>query len=153
MVGKRVYFESYGCPSNKFDMKAMIITLKKSGHIVAERPESADILVINTCGVKTVTEDKILDRLRSLRSLNKPIVVAGCLPKIDQNAVTKAVPDYLALLDPFSIRKISDAIKGYERGRRSQHFFSDENEAGVKIEKPNLSKGEILEIVPIAEGA
>ncbi|MFH0896979.1 MAG: tRNA (N(6)-L-threonylcarbamoyladenosine(37)-C(2))-methylthiotransferase, partial [Candidatus Bathyarchaeota archaeon] len=150
MLRKHVYFESYGCPSNKFDMEVMMASLKVSGHVVTESPKTADILVINTCGVKKTTEDKILDRLRSLRSLYKPIIVTGCLPKIDPDEVTRAVPDYLAMLDPFSIDKISTVIDGYESGKLNQHFFS--REARVKVEMPRLLRSQVSEIVPISEG-
>ncbi len=150
MNRKRLYFENYGCPSNKFDLEVMRTYLEGLGHVAIESPESADILIINTCGVKKVTEDRILKHLQFLKSLDKPIVVTGCLTKIDPEALTKAVPDYLALLDPFSIDKIPIVIDRYEDGMQNQRFFSTETK--VKVKMPMFSKGRLLQIVPISEG-
>jgi hypothetical protein len=57
---KRIYLENYGCPSNKFDLEVMIAHLQKSGYLIAENFRSADVIVVNTCGVKKPTEDKII---------------------------------------------------------------------------------------------
>src|SRR5512147_3131693 len=111
MLTKCVYLENYGCPSNKFDLNLMSTSLQDSGYRIVEDVQSADILIINTCGVKKPTEDRILHRLAFLRTLEKPIVVAGCLPKIDIAAIEKAVPNYLALLDPHSVNKIVEAVE------------------------------------------
>ena len=71
------YFENHGCPFNKFDLEVIMRYLKDSRYVVVKDLESADILVLNTCGVKKATEDKILSRIISLRKLNKSIVITG----------------------------------------------------------------------------
>ncbi|MFH0749181.1 MAG: tRNA (N(6)-L-threonylcarbamoyladenosine(37)-C(2))-methylthiotransferase [Candidatus Bathyarchaeota archaeon] len=149
MFGNRVYFESYGCPSNRFDIEVMITSLRKLGYITVEHPESADALIINTCGVKKATEDKIISRLCLLKNLEKPIVVTGCLPKIDPSALEKAVPKNLSLIDPFSIDKIGQVLEGIKRDNLNQRFFS--NKTPVKVRMENERKG-VYEIVPISEG-
>lgn len=150
MSPKNVYLESYGCPSNKFDLEVMITYLERSKYFIVKSPESADFLIINTCGVKKPTEDKILYRLGFLKGLGKPIIVAGCLTKISKFAIEKVIPNYLALLCPFSIDKIVTAIEGFEQGKRNQCFFSSKNI--VKIEAPILNREKVVDIVPIAEG-
>ena len=151
MSRKRIYLESYGCPSNKFDSQVMVTKLEEVGHIITGNYEDADIVVVNTCGVKSPTEAKILHRLNFLKNLDKPIVVTGCLSKIDLPAIKKAVPNYLALVDPFSIERIAVAIEGVESTReRGQHIFAEETI--VKAELSSVHKGGVIEIVPIAEG-
>ena len=147
---KHVYIENYGCPSNKFDLEIMVAYLNKAGYEIINVPESADVFLINTCGVKKPTEDKILARLRFLNSLGKPTIIAGCLPKIDLPAITKAVPNFLAVLDPYSVDQVSSAVKEVESGRRNQFFFSEAPR--LKLQMLRHRTSEVLDIMQIAEG-
>ena len=147
MSRKRVYLENYGCPANRFDLEVMAASLQKSGHSIVEDLKSADVLVINTCAVKKPTQDKIIHRLCFLRNLGKLIVVTGCLTKVDSEAIEKAVPDYLALLDPSSANRIAYAVEGDIRGRQ---YFSDK--PVIKVESCKPREGRVFEIVPISEG-
>lgn len=147
---KHVYIESYGCPSNKFDLEIMIAYLNKAGYKVINIPNLADLFLINTCGVKKPTEDKILSRLLFLSRLNKPIIVAGCLPKIDLSSIRKVIPNFLAVLDPHSIDKVSLAVKNANSGHRNHIFFSEEPK--LKLQMPRFRTSEVIDIVQIAEG-
>ncbi len=147
---RSVYIENYGCASNKFDLQIMLAYLMKAGYEISNVPESADILIINTCGVKTPTEDKILARLRSLNSLRKPIIIAGCLPKINLPAIQRCVSDYSAVLDPYSCDKILLAVKGAERGEKNKEFFSQKPK--VKLKLPRVRTNDVVEVIQIAEG-
>lgn len=150
MMKKSVYFETYGCPSNKYDQAVMVACLEGSEYAIVDDPQDADIFVINTCGVKKTTEDRILSRLRRLHRLGKPVVVAGCLPRIDAHAIEDALPGYLAMLDPLSIDRIAVALQGLECGVRTRRFFS--NEKKVKTEMPTYRRDSVFAIVPISEG-
>jgi len=72
---------NYGCAVNRAEGEAMAGVLASSGFTLVDSEDEADLVLVNTCGVKTPTENKILHRLRTL-SPDKRIVVAGCLPKI-----------------------------------------------------------------------
>ncbi|HIC87364.1 MAG TPA: threonylcarbamoyladenosine tRNA methylthiotransferase, partial [Aquificae bacterium] len=41
----------------------------------------ADVVVINTCVVRLETENRMISRIEHFRSLNKKVVIAGCMPK------------------------------------------------------------------------
>lgn len=148
--GNRVYVESYGCTANKYDLEIMLAYLKGAGYKTARTPESADVLLVNTCGVKRPTEDRVLWRLRTLSRLDKPLIVAGCLPKINLSAIRKVAPRYSAVMDPHSVDKILLAVRAAERGGKNRVFFSEVPR--VKPELPKVRVNELVEIVQIAEG-
>jgi MiaB-like tRNA modifying enzyme len=146
-----VYVENYGCAANKYDLEIMLAFLLKAGYKVARgAPESADFLIVNTCGVKRQTEDRVLWRLRSLSRLNKPLIVAGCLPRINLAAIKRAAPGYSAVLDPHSVDQILVAIKKAELGESNLEFFSEK--PNIKVNLPKVRANRFVEIVQIAEG-
>jgi len=148
--GKLVYVENYGCASNKHDLEIMLALLSNAGYLRHEEASSSDIILINTCAVKKPTEDRILTRLTFLSRLNKPIVISGCLPKIDLESVENAAPNYAAAIDPFSISQIVEAAQSAERGQRQKRYFSDR--PTIKLELPHSRLNRFIEIVEVAEG-
>ncbi|GBF36415.1 tRNA (N(6)-L-threonylcarbamoyladenosine(37)-C(2))-methylthiotransferase [Methanofervidicoccus abyssi] len=87
-----IYIEGYGCTLNTADTKIIKNSLKlfKDFQIV-DTVEDADIVVINTCVVRLETENRMISRIEYFRSLNKKIVVAGCMPKaLREKVIDKA---------------------------------------------------------------
>ena len=61
---KKIYIENYGCTANKFDLEIILSYINQMNYEVEDDLKSSDIIIINTCGVKKPTEDKIINRLR-----------------------------------------------------------------------------------------
>jgi len=147
---KSVYVESYGCAANKADLEIMLAHMAVSGYEISNNPKDADFILVNTCGVKKPTEDRMLERLRLLSALKKPLIIAGCLPKINFKLIVKAAPNFSAVLDPYSVDKIVSALKSAERGEVNKVFFSEK--PPVKVDEPYIRLNPIIEIIPISEG-
>ena len=147
---KLIYVENYGCASNKHDLEIMLALLSSAGYLRHANAPSSDIILINTCAVKKPTEDRILSRLCFLSRLNKPIVVSGCLPKINLEAVENAARNYAAVIDPLSIWQIVEAAQAAERGERRKRYFSDG--PVIKPKLPHSRLNRFIEIVEVAEG-
>ncbi|MBU5688489.1 MAG: tRNA (N(6)-L-threonylcarbamoyladenosine(37)-C(2))-methylthiotransferase [Candidatus Aenigmarchaeota archaeon] len=140
----KVYIETYGCSANKSDSEIMAGILMLKGYEIVFDQTQADYIIINTCGVKKQTEDRILRRLQELSKSEKKIIVAGCLTKIDLEKIKSKIPNYHALTDPYSIDKIDIAL---EKGGL---IFSEK-----PSEKPSLPKysfNSVISIVQILEG-
>nr|MDO8089848.1 hypothetical protein [Candidatus Sigynarchaeota archaeon] len=58
-----VHVTTYGCSMNKADAEIILGLLREAGYDVAESEDDADILIINTCGVKEPTEKKVLRKI------------------------------------------------------------------------------------------
>ena len=147
---KLVYVKNYGCTANTHDLEIMLAYLGRGGYEIVDVPELADVLLVNTCGVKKTTEDKVLFHLRSLSRLGKPIIITGCLPKINLPAIKKAVPNYSAIMDPYSVDKILLVVKKAEQGEKNQVFFSQKPEIKPRLPKVRINR--LVEIIQIAEG-
>ena len=93
------YLETYGCSLNSADSDVIVGTLKSTGGVRVESPDKANIIIVNTCGVKEPTEDRIISRLETLSTTSTPVIVAGCLPKISLPRVENAIPNYAAIIE------------------------------------------------------
>ena len=81
---KRVFLETYGCQMNEADSEVMAGVLERAGMTIAERPEDADAVILNTCAVREHAEQRVLGRLGEFAHLklkNPDLIVgvAGCM--------------------------------------------------------------------------
>ncbi|MEM2320318.1 MAG: tRNA (N(6)-L-threonylcarbamoyladenosine(37)-C(2))-methylthiotransferase [Candidatus Bathyarchaeia archaeon] len=150
VLGKTIYIESYGCAANRADLEMMLAHIINAGYRVVSRAEDADIILVNTCGVKKPTEDRMIGKIRFFGGLGKPLIIAGCLPKINFKAVLSAAPNFSAVLDPYSIDKVVLALKAAEDGEKNRIFFSEK--PIVKPGQPKIRLNRVIEIISISEG-
>jgi len=150
MTTKNAYVENYGCTSNKFDLEIILGHLKQAGYEVTYDSQEADIILVNTCGVKKPTEDRVIAKLRSYGKLDKPLIITGCLPKINRDAIHKAAPNFSAMLDPQSLDKMPLAIRSAENGERNTVFISEK--PIIKLKQPKIRLNPAIEILSISEG-
>src|SRR5512144_1426846 len=73
-----------GCQMNVADSQRVGSSLEHLGYIFTDKPEDADVIVLNTCVVRQSAEDKAIGRLSSLmplkrRNPNLVINLMGCL--------------------------------------------------------------------------
>lgn len=78
-----IYFETYGCQMNIAEAESLRHQALQRGHRLAEQPEEADFVIINTCSVRETAEARIIGRLGYYRMLNKQrplrVVLMGCM--------------------------------------------------------------------------
>lgn len=125
----KVSIRTYGCSSNKADTEKLLGYLSKMGANVVDEEES-DMVVLNSCGVKQPTEDKILRRAKDL-SKEKYVIMGGCLPKMID--IMDRVPDISGVFDNTSLPSIVSKVLecSLEEYNESQIILNDESNADV----------------------
>jgi MiaB-like tRNA modifying enzyme len=83
--GRSVFVETYGCRYNFGDTAKLVEILRYHGSTIAESPEEAEAVIINTCTVVGPTERHMLHRLAGFRDLD--LYVTGCMPKVQRDAI------------------------------------------------------------------
>ena len=81
-MSERYWIETLGCPKNEVDSEKLVGTLDSDGMILADSPESADLVVVNTCAFIEDARKESIDviyELNSIRNKNSELVVTGCL--------------------------------------------------------------------------
>jgi MiaB-like tRNA modifying enzyme len=142
----KVYIETYGCAANKNDSEIMAKLLVDSGFIISDLKD-ADLIIINTCIVKQATKSRMIERIRFLSSLNKPLIVAGCFPKVEAERIEK-LNERASLIGPNAIDKIVEVAKKTLNGEKVVILEGNANKALL----PSLRINPIIEIVQIASG-
>ncbi|MBP1911359.1 tRNA (N(6)-L-threonylcarbamoyladenosine(37)-C(2))-methylthiotransferase [Thermococcus stetteri] len=145
----RVYVESYGCTRNKADGEIMEAILLRAGYELAESPESADYVVVNTCAVKDPTEHKMARRIRELLDSGKKVIATGCLVHVNPDVIDPRVSGMLGVK---SIDRIAEAIEVAERGGKLVSVEGWKERNIDKLELPRLWKSGVVFVVPISEG-
>ncbi len=146
MQSKNFYVQTYGCTSNKFDSERMIGLLHQAGHKIVAKPEKADYFLLNTCAVKSQTEERIFHRMLELKKENKKMIVAGCLTKVNSERIKKVLPDFSAMIDPRSVHKINEVVEKIENGSKNIVEFSEIPANKLQLPTFPLSKISILKI-------
>ncbi len=113
----RVYLETFGCTLNRYDSEVMESYLRTAGYEVVDRVEDSDVVVINTCGVKKQTEDKMVSHIRKLRERygDKKIVLTGCLTMINLPRLKREC-SFDAVLGPSPGKYVVEAVEAVLRG-------------------------------------
>ncbi len=147
-MGQSVYVEAYGCSASLADSEMIMGLLQRSDFNLASSPQEADVNVIVTCTVKTVTSQRMAHRIQSLTNLGKPLVVAGCMPKTEKSIIEKINP-LATLLGPNTVDRAVDAVNSALARERAVLI---EDSATPKVGLPRFRVNPIVGIVEISTG-
>ena len=98
---KRVFIRTYGCQMNVYDSDRMADVLRPLGYALADGPEQADLVVLNTCHIREHASEKVyseLGRLRAAKTERRAegrdltIAVAGCVAQAEGEEIIRRQP-------------------------------------------------------------
>ncbi len=146
-----VGFVSLGCSKNLVDTEMCIGLLKEKKMNIVNNPESADIIIVNTCGfIETAKEEAINTLFEMAEYKNsgkcKYLIAMGCLVKRYKEDLIKSMPevDLFISTDEYEIiwQKINDLIK-YEENKKN---------IALEYNKRVITTGKKKAYLKIAEG-
>ena len=101
----RIGFVSLGCPKNLVDSEVMMGILQHAGAEMTTDPETADVLVVNTCSfidsAKQESVDTILEMAQHKIAAGgraQKLIVAGCLVERYRDEIRKNLPEVDAVV-------------------------------------------------------
>ena len=142
----KIFVEAYGCSASFADSEMISGLIVNGGHTLATDSTDSDLNLIVTCSVKDTTANKMMHRIKSLKT--KPLIVAGCLPKAEKENVEKFTEN-ASLLGPNSLGKTLDVINSTLAGTK-QIALEDSDLSKVGLPKVRLNP--TVGIVEIASG-
>jgi tRNA-2-methylthio-N6-dimethylallyladenosine synthase len=144
----RVYIKTFGCQMNEYDSTRMVDVLREAeGFERAERPEDADLLLLNTCSVREKAQEKVFSLLGQWRSLKQArpgviIGVGGCVASQEGEGIVERAPCVDLVFGPQTLHRLPEMISELrDRGRKV-----------VDVSFPEIEKFDHLP-EPRAEGA
>ena len=142
----KIFVEAYGCSASFADSEMISGLIVNGGHTLVDNSSKSDLNIIVTCSVKDATANKMIHRIKSLKS--KPLVVAGCFPKAEKSTVEKFSGN-ASLLGPNSLGMTLQVIDSALNGKK-QVALEDSDLSKVGLPKVRLNP--VVGIVEIASG-
>lgn len=95
-MAERYWIETLGCPKNQVDSDKLVGTMAAEGMVPADRPEDADVVVVNTCAFVEQARQESIDVVLGLDSVRAPgarLVVTGCMAERYGEELAEALPE------------------------------------------------------------
>lgn len=110
----KFFLKTFGCAYNQADSEAMAAALSGAGHLPAAGAADADAVIVNTCSVKTPTENKAID---FIKRVEKPVLVTGCLAQATPATVERKAPR-ASILGIFAQPRVAQAFMETANGHK-----------------------------------
>ena len=123
---KKAYIETLGCQMNKSDTEKMLGMLDYIGYeevCELKNKDSADLLIINTCSIRQLSEDKAFSRIGLWGKWKKSrpelkIAFCGCVAQQTGESIFKRMPYVDLIMGTHNINEFPDLIKRIESGEK-----------------------------------
>ena len=116
-MSKKLYIKTWGCQMNEYDSAKMADLLKAThGYDVAEEPEDADLILLNTCSIREKAQEKVfhqLGRWKNLKDKNPDLVigVGGCVASQEGEHIRARAPYVDIVFGPQTLHRLPEMVK------------------------------------------
>ncbi len=117
-----VYIETYGCQMNVSDSELMLGKLEASGYRSVDAPESADVILVNTCAIREHAEQRVIGRLGEMKSKMKVgavLGVIGCMAQRLGPQILERASHVSLVIGPDGYRSLPLLVESARRGART----------------------------------
>ena len=115
---RKLYIKSFGCQMNVYDSHRMADSLA-AGYRETDRPDGADLVVLNTCHIRARAAEKIYSELGRIKQLKTAaekegrqmlVAVAGCVAQAEGEEIIRRAPVVDLVIGPQSIHRLPDLV-------------------------------------------
>ncbi len=121
-----VYIKTYGCQMNERDSEAVAAQLAAKGYGLAPSEALADVILLNTCSVRDMAEQKAIGKMQSIAAevrRERPNVVLGfmgCMAQSRGRQLIDQLPDVDLVLGTQKFHRAADYLDDILAGRREK---------------------------------
>jgi tRNA-2-methylthio-N6-dimethylallyladenosine synthase len=123
---KRLFIKTYGCQMNVYDSERMADVLSPLGYAMTDRPEGADLVVLNTCHIREKATEKVYSELGQIKLMKQEkaaaggamtIAVAGCVAQAEGEEIMRRQPAVDLVVGPQAYHQLPELIARSHRAR------------------------------------
>jgi tRNA-2-methylthio-N6-dimethylallyladenosine synthase len=151
-----VYIETFGCQMNVSDSERAAAGIRSAGFSLTASIEEADVIIFNTCSIRSKAEQKVFNRIgevRSRRGPRQPIIgLMGCVAQLEGEEIFKQAPSVRFVAGTGAVERLPALIG---RAQEGQKRLLDIDGRGTETETvfPLAERhSEYVAFVPIIEG-
>ena len=144
---KKLYLKTYGCQMNVYDSERMAEALGGEGYVQTDRPEDADMILLNTCHIREKAAEKVYSELGRFRGLKaeKPdlkIGVAGCVAQAEGEEIMRRQPLVDLVVGPQSYHRLPEMEAKTRQGEKALDTdFPEEDKFERLKARPKAKRG------------
>jgi len=122
---RKVFIKTFGCQMNEYDSSRMADLMNVEGMEQTDKPEEADVILLNTCSVREKPQEKVfhqLGRLKELKQANPNLVigVGGCVASQEGSAIVERAPYVDIVFGPQTLHRLPEMIAAKRKSGQSQ---------------------------------
>ena len=117
---KKLFIKTYGCQMNVYDSARMADVLAPLGYATVDAPDSADLVILNTCHIREKASEKVfsdLGRLKRLKAEKQQqgggdmlLAVAGCVAQAEGAEIAVRAPFVDLVFGPQTYHRLPEMI-------------------------------------------
>lgn len=116
---KKIHITTLGCAKNLVDSEVLAGQLGLNKHVLIEKPEEADVIIVNTCGFIEAAKKESLGAVFEALELKeqdpaKQVFVSGCLSGRYKESLQKEIPEIDGIFGTEEFQKIVTALGGMQ---------------------------------------
>ncbi|MES1180240.1 MAG: tRNA (N6-isopentenyl adenosine(37)-C2)-methylthiotransferase MiaB [Verrucomicrobiota bacterium] len=121
-----VFIKTYGCQMNERDSEAVAAQLVAKGYSLAQSEGAADVVLLNTCSVRDMAEQKAINKMKNLvgtaRSEKRDQIVGfmGCMAQSRGKELIDKLPDVDLVLGTQKFHRAAEYLDDLLAGRREK---------------------------------
>jgi tRNA-2-methylthio-N6-dimethylallyladenosine synthase len=155
-MGSTVYLETFGCQMNVADSERADVRLRAAGFDLCQSPESADVVIFNTCSVRERAAHKVFTRIGEIRRQrvgNEPVVgVMGCVAQLEGKTLFDNSPSVNLIVGTRATDRLPELLNRALNGER-RVIDLEERADSEKWDVPATARSsKYVAFVPIIEG-
>ena len=119
-MNQKLYVKTFGCQMNVYDSNRMVDALAVHGFKRTDKPESADVILLNTCHIREKASEKLFSEIGRLAKQKKKsalIIVAGCVVQAEGKEILRRSPLIDIAVGPQNYHQLPELIARYQRGK------------------------------------
>ncbi|MEM6384607.1 MAG: tRNA (N6-isopentenyl adenosine(37)-C2)-methylthiotransferase MiaB [Pseudomonadota bacterium] len=143
---RKLFIKTYGCQMNVYDSERMTEALGSEGYVATDRPEDADMILLNTCHIREKAAEKVYSELGRFRSLKagKPdlkIGVAGCVAQAEGAEIMARQPLVDLVVGPQSYHRLPELERKTRSGEKALDTdFPEEDKFEHLVHRPKARR-------------
>jgi tRNA-2-methylthio-N6-dimethylallyladenosine synthase len=121
-----VYIKTYGCQMNERDSEAVAAQLTAKGYSLAQGEADADVILLNTCSVRDLAEQKALRKMENVvaearrRRPETILGFMGCMAQSRGRELIERLPDVDLVLGTQKFHRAAEYLDELLSGRREK---------------------------------
>ncbi len=157
---KKLFVKTYGCQMNAYDSAKMADLLAPLGYAMADAPDGADMVILNTCHIRERAAEKVYSELGRLKTLKAEkaqsggrmlLAVAGCVAQAEGAEIVARQPAVDLVVGPQSYHRLPEMIA--RTARDQGHALETDFPALEKFDSlPEPSNSGVSAFLTVQEG-